>query len=140
MVYVLCLVLCYVWQKLDETRERKIALGFKSLESKEENGLLKALEKQGEMPVPELSLEPPVASTLVWKLGASDLRSSVIGGASPSGSHRVHLDSRNGMVIPHHHHQQQQSCRKQRRCWSPELHKAFVCALQELGGPQGKIS
>ena len=25
--------------------------------------------------------------------------------------------------------------RKQRRCWSPELHKRFLYALQQLGGP-----
>lgn len=29
--------------------------------------------------------------------------------------------------------------RKQRRCWSPELHRRFVDALQQLGGPQGKL-
>lgn len=32
--------------------------------------------------------------------------------------------------------QQQQSARKQRRCWSPELHRRFVDALQQLGGSQ----
>ncbi|XP_019166422.1 PREDICTED: myb family transcription factor EFM-like isoform X2 [Ipomoea nil] len=32
--------------------------------------------------------------------------------------------------------QQQQTSRKQRRCWSPELHKRFVNALQQLGGAQ----
>ncbi|XWS54842.1 hypothetical protein CRYUN_Cryun10bG0124200 [Craigia yunnanensis] len=38
----------------------------------------------------------------------------------------------------HHHHQlqQQQTSRKQRRCWSPELHRRFVNALQQLGGSQ----
>ncbi|KAK7346519.1 hypothetical protein VNO80_21040 [Phaseolus coccineus] len=30
----------------------------------------------------------------------------------------------------------QQNPRKQRRCWSPELHRRFVDALQQLGGPQ----
>ncbi|GMI78805.1 HRS1 HOMOLOG6 [Hibiscus trionum] len=33
-------------------------------------------------------------------------------------------------------HQQQQSARKERRCWSPELHRRFVNALQQLGGSQ----
>lgn len=28
-----------------------------------------------------------------------------------------------------------QAQRKQRRCWSPELHKRFLQALQQLGGP-----
>ncbi|XP_039060839.1 transcription factor HHO6-like [Hibiscus syriacus] len=32
--------------------------------------------------------------------------------------------------------QQQQAGRKQRRCWSPELHRRFVNALQQLGGSQ----
>ncbi|CAL0313531.1 unnamed protein product [Lupinus luteus] len=32
--------------------------------------------------------------------------------------------------------QQQQASRKQRRCWSPELHRRFVNALQKLGGSQ----
>ena len=33
---------------------------------------------------------------------------------------------------------QQQTVRKQRRCWSPELHRRFVNALQQLGGSQGE--
>ncbi|XP_068344958.1 transcription factor HHO5-like isoform X2 [Pyrus communis] len=32
--------------------------------------------------------------------------------------------------------QQQQSLRKPRRCWSPELHRRFVDALQQLGGTE----
>ncbi|KAJ7944392.1 Myb-like transcription factor family protein [Quillaja saponaria] len=32
--------------------------------------------------------------------------------------------------------QLQQNSRKQRRCWSPELHRRFVDALQQLGGVQ----
>lgn len=32
----------------------------------------------------------------------------------------------------------QQGIRKQRRCWSPELHRRFVSALQQLGGSQGR--
>ena len=31
-----------------------------------------------------------------------------------------------------------QGSRKQRRCWSPELHKRFLQALQQLGGPDCK--
>jgi hypothetical protein len=36
--------------------------------------------------------------------------------------------------------QQQQQARKARRCWSPELHRQFVTALRQLGGPQGRAS
>ncbi|GLT66212.1 hypothetical protein SLA2020_385920 [Shorea laevis] len=32
--------------------------------------------------------------------------------------------------------QQPQNSRKQRRCWSPDLHRRFVDALQQLGGSQ----
>ncbi|KAK7386469.1 hypothetical protein VNO78_26715 [Psophocarpus tetragonolobus] len=32
--------------------------------------------------------------------------------------------------------QLQQNLRKQRRCWSPDLHRRFIDALQQLGGPQ----
>lgn len=31
-----------------------------------------------------------------------------------------------------------QSQRKQRRCWSPELHRRFLQALQQLGGSHGR--
>ncbi|XP_054788078.1 transcription factor HHO5-like isoform X2 [Prosopis cineraria] len=38
-------------------------------------------------------------------------------------------------IIPTGHLQpQKQVARKQRRCWSPELHRRFVNALQQLGG------
>lgn len=30
-----------------------------------------------------------------------------------------------------------ESQRKQRRCWSPELHRRFLQALQQLGGSHG---
>lgn len=33
-----------------------------------------------------------------------------------------------------------QASRKARRCWSPELHRRFVGALQQLGGAQGESS
>lgn len=32
-----------------------------------------------------------------------------------------------------------QTQRKQRRCWSSELHRRFLHALQQLGGPHGTI-
>ncbi|XP_038711393.1 transcription factor HHO6-like isoform X2 [Tripterygium wilfordii] len=41
----------------------------------------------------------------------------------------LQTNSRNGPRPP-----QQQTSRKQRRCWSPELHRRFVNALQQLGG------
>lgn len=43
-------------------------------------------------------------------------------------------NSRTGLQPPRH-----QTSRKQRRCWSQELHRRFVNALQQLGGSQGQI-
>lgn len=33
---------------------------------------------------------------------------------------------------------QQQPPRKERRCWSQELHRRFVLAIEQLGGTQGE--
>lgn len=30
--------------------------------------------------------------------------------------------------------------KKTRRCWSPDLHKSFLQALQQLGGAQGELN
>ncbi|KAL2528432.1 Homeodomain-like superfamily protein [Forsythia ovata] len=59
------------------------------------------------------------------------------------------VEEENGMIVPVHslslsisgncraqQQQQQQLQKKQRRCWSPELHKRFVSALHQLGGAQ----
>lgn len=56
-----------------------------------------------------------------------NLRDNVCGGI-PSAASNSQSDSR---VVP-----RQQSGRKQRRCWSPELHRLFVDALEKLGGSQ----
>ncbi|GMI68091.1 ULT1 INTERACTING FACTOR 1, HRS1 HOMOLOG5 [Hibiscus trionum] len=54
-------------------------------------------------------------------------------------SHSLHSD-RNRIKFQTKHQQQHeqlqqmQNSRKQRRCWSPELHRRFVEALQQLGG------
>ncbi|KAL2531886.1 Homeodomain-like superfamily protein [Abeliophyllum distichum] len=67
-------------------------------------------ETNGLVPVQGLSLSSPVC-----EMGSNDL--SLKGKCG------------NGRV-------QQQQPRKQRRCWSPELHKRFVNALHQLGGAQ----
>ncbi|KAJ1266067.1 hypothetical protein BS78_08G122600 [Paspalum vaginatum] len=67
-------------------------------------------EKPGAMPVPDLSLSSPAAA--------------------PSATSSAVTDAAAGAQ------QQQQQQRKARRCWSPELHRRFVAALQRLGGAQ----
>lgn len=56
--------------------------------------------------------------------------SSLKAGSKRAVSSSTHVVQSNFRSTP----QQQQNNRKQRRCWSPELHRRFVNALQQLGG------
>ncbi|XP_010540320.1 PREDICTED: myb family transcription factor EFM isoform X2 [Tarenaya hassleriana] len=53
----------------------------------------------------------------------------------PSSAPEVNLNAQSVIRLPPPSLSQQTS-RKQRRCWSPDLHRSFLNALQELGGPQ----
>ncbi|RZC55191.1 hypothetical protein C5167_014042 [Papaver somniferum] len=64
-----------------------------------------------------------VSNTMFW---SSKSNSGAIFSAS-SGTNNVQ---------PNLQRQQHPFQRKQRRCWSPELHRRFVSALQQLGGSQ----
>lgn len=80
-----------------------------------------------ELPVPGLSLCTPGikdSREVINPIGSSFSRSS----SSPASPNLQSNFKAAG---------QQQSARKQRRCWSPELHRQFINALQHLGGPQG---
>ncbi|KAF8410001.1 hypothetical protein HHK36_002521 [Tetracentron sinense] len=79
--------------------------------------------------VPSLSLLTPGIKTPRSELGSSGLY------LKSNGSNRIVLSSStnvqsNLQTTP----KQQHNSRKQRRCWSPELHRRFVDALQQLGG------
>lgn len=81
------------------------------------------------MAVPGLLLGTPAREYMViGGLSSMDCGSRAAASSTASSSVRPH---------PHHHQQQQQTSRKQRRCWSQELQKLFVNALQQLGGPHG---
>ncbi|XP_050368198.1 transcription factor HHO5-like [Argentina anserina] len=75
--------------------------------------------------VSSLSLMTPMCEV---KNGSS--KSITRGGSGPC---LVKLQIEAQQLSQHH---QQQYFRKQRRCWSPELHHRFVDALQQLGGSQ----
>ncbi|KAL5198539.1 hypothetical protein ABZP36_002051 [Zizania latifolia] len=84
--------------------------------------------------MPDLSLLSPPAA-------ADENRRQVVGFAqaaaraasmAPSGP-SLSLQAQSQLATTQ---QQQQQARKARRCWSPELHRKFVSALQQLGGPQ----
>ncbi|KAJ6409654.1 hypothetical protein OIU84_009201 [Salix udensis] len=68
--------------------------------------------QEDKLPVPALSLLTPGIKSLKEESNSTD------------------SNLRNGPQS------QQQTARKQRRCWSPELHRRFVNALQQLGGSQ----
>nr|GMC87597.1 transcription factor HHO2-like [Ipomoea batatas] len=79
---------------------------------------------------PGLSLSTP---------GITNRREDIVIGDFSSKPSRVVPSSASSTVtnIKARAQPQQQTSRKQRRCWSPDLHKRFINALQQLGGPQG---
>ncbi|XP_065857435.1 transcription factor HRS1-like isoform X2 [Euphorbia lathyris] len=82
-----------------------------------------------DLPVPGLSLLTPGIKSLREDSSSSISGTScsrTVSSSAPNPQPSSNL--RNGS--------QQQTTRKQRRCWSPELHRRFVNALQQLGGSQ----
>ena len=104
----------------------KLSSGFPANEDKEV------------LPVAGLSLMTPVVevdpSNTNSKCGDGD------GGGTGSGAGSGSTLLTDSMRLQSKSQQQplQQGIRKQRRCWSPELHRRFVNALQQLGGSQGQ--
>ncbi|KGN48504.1 transcription factor HHO5 [Cucumis sativus] len=83
--------------------------------------------------VPKLTLMTPISDPFPVNLtvknggnGGRNGRAAVSGLSSPAGQMKGQPKLS----------QQQQTIRKQRRCWSPELHRRFVDALHRLGGSQ----
>lgn len=90
--------------------------------------------------VPSLSLMPPTPMSELGGTGDSNQKSSHscrAGSGSSFLTEQVKLASKPQQVQTQQ--QQQQPFRKQRRCWSIDLHRRFVDAIQQLGGSQGKI-
>lgn len=83
-----------------------------------------------ELPVHGLSLVTPGMKNPRDDTGSTGSRTSCSKSVSSSAPN-VQSNLRTGPQPP-----QQQTNRKQRRCWSPELHRRFVSALQQLGGSQ----
>ncbi|KAF8646063.1 hypothetical protein HU200_066027 [Digitaria exilis] len=93
----------------------------------------------GTVSLPGLSLLPPAAKTSPSPVPAVDEHRQNVpaifsGSISPSGPGlNLHAQTQTQTQTKT---QQQQQARKARRCWSPELHRQFVAALHQLGGPQ----
>ncbi|XP_023003590.1 transcription factor HHO5-like [Cucurbita maxima] len=99
---------------------------------KDQNNFVKGATKDVAFSeVPKLTLMTPISdpfsANLTLKNGtARGSSASVSGLSSPAAQITGHAKLS----------QHQQTIRKQRRCWSPELHRRFVDALHRLGGSQ----
>lgn len=86
------------------------------------------VEDKDAFPVAGLSLVTPGTSKPRLELGSSVL--------SPKSSSSIAVSYSCPNVQSKLQTSSSQTSRKQRRCWSPELHRRFVAALEELGGAQ----
>ncbi|GLT66213.1 hypothetical protein SLA2020_385920 [Shorea laevis] len=86
--------------------------------------------KQG-VGITDLSLVSPISELDSCNSGLKNNGSIIYGSLSANHNHmKVHSNPQEQLQ------QQPQNSRKQRRCWSPDLHRRFVDALQQLGGSQ----
>ncbi|XP_008241541.1 PREDICTED: uncharacterized protein LOC103339953 [Prunus mume] len=83
--------------------------------------------------VPSLSLMTPLMSEALDASTNTNIKSNnnCRGGSGSGLAGQLKLQNK-----PQQQSQQQQPFRKQRRCWSPELHRRFIESLQQLGGTQ----
>ncbi|KAK0581176.1 hypothetical protein LWI29_011016 [Acer saccharum] len=93
-------------------------------------GFAKKEDKEELLPVHGLSLVTPGTKNPREDTNSSGSRTSCSKSVSSSAPN-IQSSIRTGPQPP-----QQPTSRKQRRCWSPELHRRFVNALQQLGGSQ----
>ncbi|KAL4301838.1 hypothetical protein GQ457_10G021100 [Hibiscus cannabinus] len=96
-------------------------------------------EEKKVMPIPGLTFLTPGIKNPRQESGSTGSRTSCSRAISCCATNaRSNFQSVPPAVLSDHYQQQQQqqTSRKQRRCWSPELHRRFVDALQQLGGSQ----
>ncbi|GAV89055.1 Myb_DNA-binding domain-containing protein [Cephalotus follicularis] len=81
--------------------------------------------------IPGLSLMSPVTELGSCNSSLKSNGSGRVGSGSTlfTEQNQIKLLTKSQQPLP-------QECKKQRRCWSPELHRRFVDALQHLGGSQ----
>uniref|UniRef100_A0A0A9H211 HTH myb-type domain-containing protein n=1 Tax=Arundo donax TaxID=35708 RepID=A0A0A9H211_ARUDO len=97
-------------------------------------------DKAADVGMLDLSLlSPPVIRSAPAAAGAVDeSRRQVVGFAQAAARAAAMAPSGPSLSLQSQSQQtaQQQQARKARRCWSPELHRQFVAALDQLGGLQ----
>ncbi|CAJ1929759.1 unnamed protein product [Sphenostylis stenocarpa] len=99
--------------------------GDRSVPENPINGSSSAQRKEG--------LQVPSFGLMGHASELSHSNSKSVCGDTSSGSSFLRVEVQSQPQPPQH---MQQNPRKQRRCWSPELHRRFVDALQQLGGAQ----
>jgi hypothetical protein len=96
-------------------------------------------DKAARVGMPDLSLMSPPAT----KSAGEDSRRQVVGFAQAAARAAAMATAAPALGLQSQSQQQtaqQQQSRKVRRCWSTELHRQFVAALNQLGGPEGEPS
>lgn len=105
---------------------------------------LRVDDKAADAGMPDLSLlSPPAIKSAPAPAGAAEeSRRQVVGFAEAAARAVAMAPSAPSLTLQPQPQQtaqqQQQQARKARRTWSPELHRQFVAALNQLGGPQGE--
>lgn len=92
-------------------------------------------DKAARVGMPDLSLMSPPAT----KSAGEDSRRQVVGFAQAAARAAAMATAAPALGLQSQSQQQtaqQQQSRKVRRCWSTELHRQFVAALNQLGGPE----
>ncbi|XP_038887450.1 transcription factor HHO6 [Benincasa hispida] len=117
------------FQLCRKKNEERLFAGFKSSSAAFPAMAAVKKEEKIESPICALSLVTPSLKNTREELVSCVLRSS---GNRATSTSAADIQSNLRTVLP----PQQQPARKQRRCWSPELHRRFENALQQLGGSQ----
>ncbi|CAO1939357.1 unnamed protein product [Urochloa humidicola] len=102
---------------------------------------LRVDDKAADAGMPDLSLlSPPAIKSAAPAAAADESRRQVVGFAQAAARAVAMAPSAPSLSLQSQPQQtaqqQQQQARKTRRTWSPELHRQFVAALNQLGGPQ----
>ncbi|URE22212.1 MYB family transcription factor [Musa troglodytarum] len=104
-----------------EPPKKPIAVSLKKI-----GGAFQPFDREKHVAPPAVAVAPPASSTAVGGDGKGGIGGVGGGCADVDGSRSGGRDKeKEGQSQPH---------RKARRCWSPELHRRFLHALQQLGG------
>lgn len=103
------------------------------VEVKHNGGAFQPFQKEKKR-VLETDLQPAVKVASSATAPATTTSSTTETGGVKSGLDKVEEEK---IIQQQQSQSQTQTHRKQRRCWSPELHRRFLHALQQLGGSHG---